>query len=218
MWKRIRKLPMYEVNEFGVVRNSKTHYVTTQRMNAHGYLYVQLKDGEKNNTYLVHRLVAEAFIPNPDKLPIVNHIDECCVHNSADNLEWVTYKDNSNHGTRNERIVREQKIAVIAFDSYGDTCLRYPSRYDASRDLGVSEHAVRAAMKNHNKCKKLFWRAALEDESPEDEHENNLEWLELTQKQKEKIKNAPKVKIKSVSAIDENGDILFSFESTKYFP
>ena len=213
MWKTITEFPLYEINEFGVVRNAKTHYVTTQRMNEHGYLYVQLKDGERNNTCLVHRLVAETFIPNPNKLPVVNHIDECCVHNSADNLEWVSYQDNSNHGTRNERIVRERKIPVIAFDSYGDTCLRYPSRFDVSRDLGVSEHAVRAAMKNHNKCKKLFWRAALEDESPEDEHDNNLEWLELTEKQKEQLRNAPKARINSVSAINENGDKLFTFET-----
>lgn len=211
MWIKIKKFPIYEVNEFGVVRNAKTHYVTTQRMNKHGYLYVQLTDGEKNNVCLVHRLVAEAFIPNPKELPIVNHIDECSVHNSADNLEWVTYKENSNHGTRNERIVRERKIAVIAFDSQGDTCLRYPSRYDASRDLGVSEHAVRAAMKNHNKCKKLYWRAVLDCESPEQEHDNNLEWLELTETQKEAQKKTPRAKIKSVSAIDDSGNEIFIF-------
>ena len=213
MRKTIAEFPLCEINEFGVVRNAKTHYVTTQRMNEHGYLYVQLKDGERNNTCLVHRLVAETFIPNSNTLPVVNHLDEYCVHNSADNLEWVSFQDNSNHGTRNERIVRERKIPVIAFDLYGDTCLRYPSRYDASRDLGVFEHAVRAAMKNHNKCKKIFWRAALEDESPEDEHDNNLEWLELTEKQKEQLRNAPKARINSVSAINENGDKLFTFET-----
>lgn len=213
MWIKLKKYPLYEINEFGVVRNALTHYVTTQRMNRHGYLYVQLLDGEKNNTCLVHRLVAETFIPNPENLPIVNHIDECSVHNSVDNLEWVSYKENSNHGTRNERIVRERKIAVIAFDSYGDTCLRYPSRYDASRDLGVSEHAVRAAMKNHNKCKNLFWRAAFENELPEDEHDNNLEWIELTAKQKEQLQNKPKVKIISVSALDDQGNILFTFNT-----
>lgn len=55
MWKTIAEFPLCEINEFGVVRNAKTHYVTTQRMNEHGYLYVQLKDGERNNTCLVHR-------------------------------------------------------------------------------------------------------------------------------------------------------------------
>ena len=51
IWKTIAEFPLYEINEFGVVRNAKTHYVTTQRMNEHGYLYVQLKDGERNNTW-----------------------------------------------------------------------------------------------------------------------------------------------------------------------
>ena len=74
MWKTIAEFPLYEVNEYGVVRNAKTHYVTTQRMNRYGYLYVQLTDGENNNTRYVHRLVAEAFIPNPENLPVVNHM------------------------------------------------------------------------------------------------------------------------------------------------
>ena len=166
IWKTIAEFPLYEVNEYGVVRNAKTHYVTAQRMNRYGYLYVQLTDGENNNTRYVHRLVAEAFIPNPENLPVVNHIDECCVHNSADNLEWVSYKDNSNHGTRNERIVRERKLA----------------------------------------CGTRGW-------IPEDEHDNNLEWLELTEKQKEQLRDAPKARIKSVSAINENGDKQFTFET-----
>ena len=213
MWKSIKDFPLYEVNEFGVVRNAKTHYVTTQRMNRNGYLYVQLKDEEKNHTRLVHRLVAEAFIPNPEGLPIVNHIDECCVHNSADNLEWITYKGNSNHGTRNERIVRERKIAIIAFNSIGETCLRYPSRYDASKDLGVSEHAVRAAMKNHNRCKQFYWRAALENESPLDEYRNNMEWIKSTNELKTELKNIKKRKIISVSALDSNENVIFTYNT-----
>lgn len=214
MWKTIDRYPLYEVNQYGVVRNAKTHYVTKQQMNKHGYLYVELLDEEKkNNTCYVHRLVAEAFVPNPDGYPIVNHIDECCVHNSADNLEWVSYKDNSNHGTRNERIVRKRKIPVIAFDSYGDTCFRYPSRYDASRDIGVSEPSIRAAMKNHNKCKRLYWRALMEGESPDTEHENNLNWIEQTEKIKEEIKKNPKLKIKSVFAFDDTGIKRFSFST-----
>ena len=86
MWKTIEQFPNFEINESGVVRNARTHYVTTQRMNRKGYLYVQLNDGEKNHCCLVHRLVAETFIPNPENLPIVNHIDECCVYT----ILWIT--------------------------------------------------------------------------------------------------------------------------------
>lgn len=210
MWKAIKQYPLYEINERGVVRNRDTRYVTTQRMNRNGYLYVQLYDGEKNHVCLVHRLVAETFIPNPDNLPVVNHIDECCVHNAADNLEWVTYQDNSNHGTRNERIVRERKIPVIAFNEQGETIMRFPSRYDAARALNVSEHAVRSAVKNHNKCKNLFWRC-VDKESSSDERLCNLAWIQ------EKLKNQTIIRQykgkKAVSAINDDGETAFHYSS-----
>lgn len=128
MWIILKDYPMYEINEFGVVRNHETHYVTTQRMNRGGYLFVQLTDGNKNHVCLVHRLVAETFIPNPDNLPVVNHIDECAVHNSVDNLEWMTYKENSNHGTRNERIIKDRKDPVIAFNEDGVLVGKFTSK------------------------------------------------------------------------------------------
>ena len=71
MWCAIDGFPDFEINEFGVVRNKKTKYVTSQRMNRGGYLYVQLSANGKNHVRLVHRLVAETFISNPDMLPLV---------------------------------------------------------------------------------------------------------------------------------------------------
>ena len=210
MWKTIKAYPMYEVNEHGVVRNKETRYVTTQRMNKHGYLYVQLNDGEKNHTCLFHRLVAESFIPNPGNLPIVNHIDECCVHNAADNLEWVSYQENANHGTRNERIVRERKIPVIAFNENGDTIMRFASRYDASRALNVSEHSIRAAIKNHNKSKSYYWRCIEKDETS-DEKQLNLKWISDKQQNSAQRKK-PFGRI-SVSAISDSGELIMQYSS-----
>lgn len=68
------------------------------------YLSVSLnKDGHLKN-FLIHRLVAKAFIPNPLNLPQVNHIDEDKLNNRADNLEWCTAKYNCNYGGRNSKI------------------------------------------------------------------------------------------------------------------
>lgn len=69
-----------------------------------GYMHAVLhKNGKQYNKY-VHRLVAQAFIINDDNKPCINHIDENKTNNHVSNLEWCTYKENNNHGTRNERV------------------------------------------------------------------------------------------------------------------
>lgn len=78
------------------------------------YLRVTLIKGGVRRLYAVHRLVAEAFIPNPRGCPEVNHIDENKHNNCVENLEWVTKKENANHGTRKARIRAKQLNNVHA--------------------------------------------------------------------------------------------------------
>lgn len=73
------------------------------------YLTVTLCKEGKCKPILLHRLVAEAFLPNPDNLPCVNHKDENPKNNCVDNLEWCTYAYNNSYGTRNERISKSSK-------------------------------------------------------------------------------------------------------------
>ena len=68
-----------------------------------GYYYVNLYKNGKLYSKTVHRLVAQAFIPNPENKTEINHIDENKSNNCVSNLEWMTHKENINHGTRNER-------------------------------------------------------------------------------------------------------------------
>lgn len=69
-----------------------------------GYVRVRVKDLNDNaRTCLLHRLVATAFIPNPNGFPCINHKDEDKTNNNANNLEWCTYKYNSNYGTATKR-------------------------------------------------------------------------------------------------------------------
>lgn len=73
-------------------------------VDAWGYVRVNLSSGGKVKAHKIHRLVAQAYIPNPDNLSDINHLDEDKSNNSVDNLEWCSHKDNCNHGTRNQRI------------------------------------------------------------------------------------------------------------------
>ena len=81
--------------------------------NRGGYLKVNLYKDGKMKTKIVHRLVAEAFIPNPESLPEINHIDEVKGNNNVENLEWCTSKYNSNHGTRNERVRKKVRAVNV---------------------------------------------------------------------------------------------------------
>ena len=84
------------------------------RYHKHGYLHVVLhKNGIKKNK-LVHRLVAEAFLPNPNNFLEVNHLDEIKDNNELSNLEWCDTMYNVNYGTRNKRVGRKLSKEVKA--------------------------------------------------------------------------------------------------------
>lgn len=70
----------------------------------HGYVECTLRDSKRIKLMKVHRIVAKSFIPNPQKLPSVNHKDEDKTNNKVENLEWCTCEYNVNYGTRNERL------------------------------------------------------------------------------------------------------------------
>lgn len=114
-----------------------------------GYLLIELfKDGI-GKTFSVHRLVALAFVPNPDGKPCVNHLDETHDNNCADNLEWCTQKENMNYGTAPQRISKKMKerwergemkkrpkrqVAKYSLD--GKLLEVYPSYLEATRACG----------------------------------------------------------------------------------
>ena len=85
---------LYAVTSCGKIWSYRNECFLKTSYNSKGYLCVKLyRDGHKK-TYKVHRLVAEAYIPNPDNLPQVDHIDNDKTHNYLNNLQWITNKDN----------------------------------------------------------------------------------------------------------------------------
>lgn len=79
-----------------------------------GYYQIELFKNKTSKRYSVHRLVAQAFLPNPNNLPCVNHKDEIKTNNKVENLEWCSYKYNQNYGTCIQR--RVESIDYSTFE------------------------------------------------------------------------------------------------------
>ena len=87
-----------------------------------GYCSVMLCKNGKTKRFSVHRLVAQAFIPNPNNLPIINHKDENPSKNIVDNLEWCDYEYNNNYGTLPKRLSEIAKTYKRNRDNLGRFC------------------------------------------------------------------------------------------------
>ena len=129
-----------------------------QCLKNNGYKSVSLTKGGSTKAFYVHRLVAEAFIPNPDNLPMVNHKDEDKTNNFLENLEWCTAKYNCNYGTgvkRHADKIRgresEKRIAVIQRSVDGEFINRYSSVKDAATSVNGTTGAISAVCNGRRK-------------------------------------------------------------------
>jgi hypothetical protein len=128
IWKTIKYTDgKYSVSNLGNVRRNE-HYTEVKANKTKAYYKERLLKGYKDQEgYLVyricdnngkvftkkgHRLVAEAFIPNPDNLPFINHKDENRQNNNVDNLEWCTAEYNNNYGTRKDKLRKTSGIRI----------------------------------------------------------------------------------------------------------
>ena len=97
-WKEVLNYEgLYEVSNMGNVRNSRTGRKLSLRYRKDNHIDCMLYKNGKSIRYTVHRLVAIAFIDNPNNYPIINHIDGNGLNNNVSNLEWCTYSHNSQH-------------------------------------------------------------------------------------------------------------------------
>lgn len=118
----------YKVSNFGRIKSYKYDKEHGKIMKPYkdtkGYLQIDLQlDGRKRQNrkhFAVHRLVAQAFIPNPDNLPQVNHKDENKENNHIDNLEWCTNEYNATYGTHVERVMEKIRKPIYSIDTDGN--------------------------------------------------------------------------------------------------
>lgn len=145
-WKKINGYPRYSVSSLGEVRNDDTGAFLKAVKAKNGYLRLMLTPGRVNKS--VHRLVAEAFIPNPNNKPYINHINGDKTDNRVDNLEWCTQSENMQHaketlGWKPTIFPNTQKASVRAC-SKPVLCVENGNVYQSLREAARNTKAMQA--------------------------------------------------------------------------
>ena len=152
IWKDIKEYEgLYQVSNLGRVKRITTGRVLKPLKHANGYLMVKLSKNSIVYTKTVHRLVAEAFIPNPEHKSEINHIDENKTNNNVSNLEWMTRKENINHGTRTERMSKTQSIPIIATNIKTGESKEFYGARECARQLGLTHGNITSVLKGRYK-------------------------------------------------------------------
>lgn len=156
---------LYEVSNLGRVRSldRKVNHkesgfyqtikgkIKSTKLNNSGYEIVSLFKNNKEKTCLVHRLVAQAFLPNPDNLPEVNHINEDKTANSVYNLEWCNSSYNKIYGTRGKRQGEKESVSVIQLTFDGCLVKRWSSMQEVMTQLGINRGNISNACSGRSK-------------------------------------------------------------------
>lgn len=144
----------YSISDDGVIRSlsrecigdngffyTKKEKILKQSDSGKGYRRVCLHQNGVRKSAYVHRLVAEAFIPNPSNLPCVNHKDENKTNNHVSNLEWCTVSYNRNYGTAPVRIIRKLSRKVV-MKKDGEEIATFRSALEAERLTGIENRYI----------------------------------------------------------------------------
>ena len=142
---------LYEVSNLGRVRRIRIVEPTKKK---HGYMQISLvgKDGVRRS-HRLHRIVAMAFIPNPEGKPQVNHRDENPENNRAKNLEWATAEENTNYGSRTARAAAKNgsRTPIIQDPQTMKAVAEFPDQSAAARATGIAASCINACLRGKQK-------------------------------------------------------------------
>lgn len=149
---RIKSLIRYTLNY-----KCNKEKILNNRISKSGYCYIYLSKNKQIKGFRVHRLVAQAFISNPNNLPQVNHKDGNKKNNSVNNLEWCTAKENTNHAERNSLRKRSYK-KVNQYDLKGNFIKQWNSLTEVALFYNKSKTTICNYCKGKLKDKNFIWK------------------------------------------------------------
>lgn len=143
---------LYEVSNLGNIKSLRKNIILKPQKSNVGYLFVCLcKDGIQKN-FTIHRLVAKAFLPNPNNFPEINHKDEIKTNNNVGNLEWCDHKYNLNYGNYNKNmsIIKSGKPSgwgksISQYSKDGELIKIYNSMTEAAESIGKDFNTFRVS-------------------------------------------------------------------------
>lgn len=146
----MKDIPGYEgeygITSCGKVWSYKTNKFLSQYANHKGYMNVKLSKNGVHTEYKVHRLVAEAYIPNPNKYETVDHIDNCKTHNWVNNLQWMSRENNT-------KKAKNKQVLCVELNK------TFNSLSDAARELSIDKSNLSKACSGKQKtCGGYHWR------------------------------------------------------------
>lgn len=153
IWKDINGYEgLYQVSNMGNIKSFKKwkrarmpdEYILKPHISNNGYCQVTLYKDKTRHKFLVHRLVAVAFVDNPNGYPHINHKDENKLNNSSDNLEWCTVAYNNAYGTARLRSMITKSRQVEQYLPSGQFLARYVCMSVASELTGVPKHRIKS--------------------------------------------------------------------------
>ena len=149
IWKKVEELEHFSISNYGRLRNDKTNHISHMPNNGKYQTCHLRKNGVYVKKFYIHRLVAQAFIPNPHNYKYVNHKDENCSNNHEDNLEWCTMSYNIKYGTSIDRMMHNRHgknapRAVYVDDVY------FRSLLLASKYMNCSHRTIRYKLEQGN--------------------------------------------------------------------
>lgn len=148
IWKDIEGFEgKYQISSMGRVKSlnfklTGKEQIMSLKVNKYGYKQILLYKDKKYKTFLIHRLVAQAFIPNPENKPEIDHINTNKTDNRVENLRWATSKENKNNPITIEKYKNCSSIPVLQFTLDGELVRKWDSATQAERELGFIQSNI----------------------------------------------------------------------------